>query len=349
MKKIAYILLVPLVACLYLFFSSYSGDDHDYPSGSPAGYTGSPGDGQDCSDCHGGSSSPVTGWITSDIPPAGYTAGSVYNITVTVSGSGKKGFEVSPQNAAGTQLGILIAGTGSHLTGGTKYVTQNSGQNANPYTWVFQWTAPSAGTGEVTFYGAFAITDNTTKTSTLVVQEAAAVPLTVVATAAPQAIGPGDSTHLDCTPEGGSGTYTYTWNSIPAGFVSNSKDPWAKPVETTDYVVIVSDGSNTALDTVTVTVSGVGIWDRTGNAGVRIFPNPTRGEFSIALPDGITGNTTVSVFALNGTMVWQHTSSGSSAPWTLKADIGDQPDGIYFVSVRDQVSQSILKIIKSTR
>lgn len=349
MKKIAYILLVPLVAGLYLFLSSYSGDDHDYPSGSPAGYTGSPGDGQDCSGCHGGSTAPVTGWITSDIPPAGYAAGTTYNITVTVSGSGKKGFEVSPQDPSGTQLGTLIAGTGSHLTGGTKYVTQNSGQNANPYTWVFQWTAPAAGTGEVTFYGAFAITDNTTKTSTLVVQEAPPVPLTVVATATPQAIGAGDSTRLDCTPAGGSGSYTYTWNSIPAGFVSNIKDPWAKPVETTDFVVIVSDGTNTALDTVTVTVSGVGINDRTGNNNIYIFPNPTQGEFSLIIENGTAGDISFSVFRLDGTEIRHNDMAGSSSRMVLNGDLRDQPDGIYLISVRDRTSNRYIKIIKSTR
>ncbi|NTW31126.1 MAG: T9SS type A sorting domain-containing protein [Bacteroidetes bacterium] len=141
------------------------------PSGSPASYTGSPGDGQNCANCHGGTSSNVAGWITSDIPGTGYIAGSTYHITVTVTGIGSKGFEVSPQNTSGVLQGTLIAGTGTHLIGSGKYVTQSSSSSSNPKTWSFQWTAPVAGTGNVTFYGAFAVTMSVTKLSTLLVQE----------------------------------------------------------------------------------------------------------------------------------------------------------------------------------
>jgi hypothetical protein len=156
---------------LAMLLASFSGNTKSYPGGAPAGYTGSPGDGQNCTACHGGSASTVAGWITSNIPPAGYTPGSTYTITATALGSGTKGFEVSPQDPAGNLLGTLTAGTGNHLTGSGKYVTQSSGVNSDPATWTFTWKAPAAGTGNVTFYGAFAISKSITKLSTLEVGE----------------------------------------------------------------------------------------------------------------------------------------------------------------------------------
>lgn len=71
-----------------------------YPTGAPPEKTGSPGDGSDCTQCHGGTAGNATGWITSNIPTDGYTPGQVYQITATnqISGTGKYGFEVSPQN-----------------------------------------------------------------------------------------------------------------------------------------------------------------------------------------------------------------------------------------------------------
>jgi hypothetical protein len=348
MKKLIYILAFPLVAGMGIFFSSYGGDECDYPSGSPSGYTDSPGDGKNCTQCHGGSASPVTDWITSDIPAAGYTAGTTYNITVTVSGSGHKGFEVSPQDPSGTQLGTLIAGTGSHLTGGTKYVTQNSDPTSNPATWTFQWTAPSSGTGDVTFYGAFAVSKNTTKTSTLLVSENLAVPLTVIATATPLTILIGDSSHLDATPAGGSGTYTYNWQSIPAGFSSTLKNPWVKPLEPTAYVVIVSDGSGTALDTVTVNVSNVGIAERDGFSGIRLSPNPTDGRFSAIIP-GSQNSLTARVVTMTGVKVWESTIPASMSEHVINADISGQPDGIYIVNFKDGSISKTLKIVKSTK
>lgn len=170
MKKRYYLFGLLAITSLILL-QSYSGNEIKNTGGSPAGYTGSPGDGRDCADCHGGSSSTVSNWITSDIPAEGYTPGTTYNITVTVSGSGKKGYEVSPQNTSGDLLGTLIAGTGSKLVGSGKYVTQSNASNSNPKVWNFQWTAPVAGTGEVTFYGAFTVTEPVTKLSTLTVPE----------------------------------------------------------------------------------------------------------------------------------------------------------------------------------
>ncbi len=227
-----------------------------YPSGSPAGYTGSPGDGQHCVSCHGGSAATVSGWITSNIPPAGYTAGSAYTITVTVSGSGKKGFEVSPQSATGTQLGVLAAGTGNKLVGGTKYVTQSSsGSTSSTVSWSFTWTAPVLGTGNVTFYGAFTVGKSNTKLSTLVVSENAVIPLAVTATANPTTILLGATSQLNATASGGSGTYTYSWTSVPAGFTSNLQNPVVTPTATTQYNVTVNDGTSTANGSTTVNVT----------------------------------------------------------------------------------------------
>jgi len=148
------------------------------PNGAPPAKTGSPGDGSNCTECHGGTATTTPGLITSNIPSGGYVPGTTYQITATntLTGAGKYGFEVSPQNVAGTLLGTLIAGSGSQLVGSNKYVTHLSA-NTTTNTWTFGWVAPSAGTGTVTFYGAFAKGKPGPVTkSTLVVQEAVAAP-----------------------------------------------------------------------------------------------------------------------------------------------------------------------------
>jgi len=145
-----------------------------YPSGAPAGYSGSPGDGSsNCSNCHGTAPTTSAGWITSNIPAAGYTPGQTYQITATntMGGSGKYGFEISPQNSTGTLLGSLTSGTNSQLVGSGKYITHTSA-SSTINTWTFSWTAPVVGTGSVTFYGAFARNyKGNTVLSTLVVAE----------------------------------------------------------------------------------------------------------------------------------------------------------------------------------
>ncbi len=212
MKILRLLLVLSVLAIVMVSFMPY-------PSGAPSPYyyTGSPGDGHNCSQCHG-TASTVSGWITSNIPASGYVPGTAYLITATntISGSGRYGFEVSPQNATGTLLGTLAAGTNSKLVGSNKWVTHSSASNSIS-SWTFTWTAPVAGTGDVTFYGSFArSTGSVVKLSTLLVSEQTGGSL-------PGAAGP--ITGLTTTCQNSSGTYSvgtiagansYVW-SVPAG------------------------------------------------------------------------------------------------------------------------------------
>jgi hypothetical protein len=173
----------------FITFDAVHNNVESHTSGAPATRTGSPGDGgATCKNCHAGPN-PTTeiGLITSNIPPDGYAPGQTYTITATVTRSGhtKFGFEISPQDLIGTKLGTLIVTntTEMQLVGSGKYITHKTAGTAGTgsRTWEFDWTAPVAGTGDVTFYGAFNITNaannsagDTTVLSTLVVSECAA-------------------------------------------------------------------------------------------------------------------------------------------------------------------------------
>lgn len=131
--------------------------------GSNPGYAGDPSGGnKTCanSGCHTGTPTTEIGWITSNIPLAGYTPDSTYTITATMTrGNTKFGFQISAQNSTGTQKGTLVStGTETKTLSSGKYITHTStgtsGSNGTK-TWTFDWTAPAAGGGDVTFYGAF--------------------------------------------------------------------------------------------------------------------------------------------------------------------------------------------------
>jgi len=182
------------------------------PTGAPAAKTGSPGDGSNCTECHGGTATTTAGQITSNIPATGYVPGTTYQITATnpLTGTGKMGFEVSPQNAAGTQLGTLVAGSGSKLVGGTKYVT-HSNANTTTNTWTFSWVAPVAGTGQVTFYGAFARNKPGPVTkSTLVVEEAASAPGAAGAITGPASVCKNNTESYSIATISGATSYVWT-------------------------------------------------------------------------------------------------------------------------------------------
>jgi hypothetical protein len=117
----------------------------------------------------GGTASAVDGWLTSDVPATGYVPGQTYTIQVVATGSGRKGFQVSPQTIAGNLVGTLTPGTGNELVD-TKYITHSSAVNTDA-TWLFQWQAPSAGAGDVTFYASRAIGKLNTSYTTLTIQQ----------------------------------------------------------------------------------------------------------------------------------------------------------------------------------
>lgn len=137
-----------------------------FTQGPAAGYTGSPLDNQDCTNCH--ESLPpghLPNWISSDIPAFGYTPGETYTITLTAVGlvAVKMGFQITAETAA-TKAGSFIitdpdntqlaaSHTVTHTAAGTEV-------SVLPYYWTMDWQAPEEGTGDVTFYAIVNQSDN---------------------------------------------------------------------------------------------------------------------------------------------------------------------------------------------
>lgn len=78
--------------------------------------------------------------------------------------------------------------------------------------------------------------------------------LSITASAEPAGICLGQHSQLNAIPQGGSGTYTFSWTSIPEGFTSNEQNPVVTPELNTKYYVDVNDGVLTMNDSVEVMV-----------------------------------------------------------------------------------------------
>lgn len=131
-----------------------------------AGATGSPGE-VDCTNCHnsyalnsgGGSIALNTGTTNNQ-----YTPGVTYQMTFTVTYSGRNLFGLGVEalnssnnnagtfvitDAASTRTKTALIGTVSRISVVHQF---NGGASANSKVFSFSWTAPAAGTGNVTFY-----------------------------------------------------------------------------------------------------------------------------------------------------------------------------------------------------
>jgi hypothetical protein len=94
-------------------------------------------------------------------------------------------------------------------------------------------------------------------------------PIGVQAAAYPTAICMGESSQLEATGFGGTGTYTFAWASNPPGFSSDLQSPVVYPLVTTTYTVSISDGYNVTSAFVIVTVNPLPV----ANAGTDVTIN----------------------------------------------------------------------------
>jgi hypothetical protein len=175
-KKTAIVIFITvLFAAGFLSLQLFS-----YPGGAPAGKTGSPSDAKTCMACHNATLKTQDGMITSDAVSNFYEPGKTYTIKASAKGSSgvrRIGFEISPQNTSGKLVGTLVLTNTDEtkLIGKGKYITHtDKGSTAQgSKDWTFSWKAPQAGSGDVTFYGAFMVSESSQLvfTSTLLLKE----------------------------------------------------------------------------------------------------------------------------------------------------------------------------------
>lgn len=134
-------------------------------NGAPSSRSGGAGEGTCAtSSCHVGTANTGPGLVTltSDAPNGIYTPGDTYIITATVVQSGivrfgfqvLSGYSVAANASMGTTVLLLPGETKITTAGARKYVTQTTpGSSGNASrSWTFAWTAPTQGSGDVSFF-----------------------------------------------------------------------------------------------------------------------------------------------------------------------------------------------------
>ncbi len=92
------------------------------------------------------------------VPPLSsgkYVGGTPYTVTLSKAASTLNGFLAYAENGGGTRVGTMVAGSGAQLkncgTGADDTVTHQNGSDKSEVA--FTWTAPPAGSGDLTLYG----------------------------------------------------------------------------------------------------------------------------------------------------------------------------------------------------
>lgn len=105
-------------------------------------------------------------------------------------------------------------------------------------------------------------------------------PLTAQLTSLDNPICIGQSSQLNAVVNGGTGNYSYTWSSTPAGFTSSIGNPVVTPNVTTTYQVTVNDGVSSQVVSLSIQVNTI------PNVSLNSFPHLCEGSPSLTLSGG---------------------------------------------------------------
>lgn len=309
MKSKISLILSPLVAfVLYMTLSSSSG-----------GITGQSVNG--CT-CHNASVSANTLVTITGLPSGGYTNGTVYSLTVTVTNTAVvaaspnglgDGFDMTA--SAGTFT--AIAGTAVTATPEIRH-TARKAPTAGVASWTFNWTAPSTGNANITFNvagnatngdGSASTLDQWNKTSATIVKSGQALAVTASGTTITCN---GNSSTITAVGLGGTLPYTYSRN----GGTFQASGAFAASTAGT-YTMTVKDATTATASTVLTITQPSAIVPTASNTPI--------------LCNG--GTSTITAAATGGTGAYNYKLNAgafvTSPIFTVNAA------GIYTITVRD--------------
>lgn len=165
-------------------------------------------------------------------------------------------------------LPVVFAGTDVTISYGTSTTIDASVTGTGPfaYSWSPSGKLVNASVEDPTTVNllmttVFTLTVTSTTTSCSGTDEVAVTisggALGSTPVAAPGTVCAGEEVQLYALASGGSGSYTYSWTSTPAGFTSTIPDPKVNPAVNTTYHVAVFDGFTTVNSQVAVTVNAI--------------------------------------------------------------------------------------------
>lgn len=140
----------------------------------------------------------------------------------------------------------------------------------------------------------------------------------------------------------GGGAVTYQWASASL-FVQSSAANVSPNVNTTYTLTGLDNNGCKGITTVAVNVQEcVGLKEMTSTlSGVKVYPNPNGGEFTILLSNG--ANKTVEILDMTGRVI--STSTGKAE--VLNMDITGLVNGIYYVKIQSNDGIEVIKVIKN--
>ena len=155
--------VLPICGLFLLFFVASGSSAFAFSSGPPDEKTGAPNE-ANCTQCHLGNELDASDGSLMLTIPETYVPSEVYTIVVNLSrvGQSRWGFEMTALDANGTRAGSFAADGAANTqlakANSKQYIKHTAAGTAqgtnDAHSWEFQWAAPDADIGPITFYAA---------------------------------------------------------------------------------------------------------------------------------------------------------------------------------------------------
>lgn len=259
-----------------------------------------------------------------------------YDVSLNgVCGSGSDTIVVA--SAANVYTGYLVADTLWFCTGGSAMLTSN--MMADSYTWTGGSTNDTL---IVTTGGTYTldITDACGSGSESITIDEYSTPVAGFTSTTSFA------TAIFTNTTTGGGNTTYSWD-FGDGNSSSATDPIHAYGNTITYTVTLTATNECGTDTFTdtVTLSTIGLEDLFLNGDVSVYPNPSKGEFTIDMTVLASSDVTVEVENILGAIVYESTPGAVQGNYSENISLGNAPAGMYFVRVTAGKQQLVKKIV----
>ncbi len=141
----------------------------------------------------------------------------------------------------------------------------------------------------------------------------------------------------------GSPAISYQWLSNTSSFIMTGNPISVSPNQTTTYTLTATDVNGCSKSTTFVQnvndCVGLNEIAQAGNA-VKVYPNPTVGEFTIELSNATAK--TLEVVDLSGRVVY----TGAVTSDKVKVNLVNAANGIYYVKIKSNSTTEVVKVVK---
>ncbi len=152
--------------------------------------------------------------------------------------------------------------------------------------------------------------------------------------------GAGDGS-VNITATGGTGALTYEWTG-PNGFTSNVADPTG--LEGGNYTVVVTDANGCSSEWSTEVLVGVAEFSATW--AVKVYPNPSQGQFQLVL-DGLQGERLdIQVTDVQGRVVLTESWGQRSGEFRSVLDLQGVRAGLYHLIITADATRQHVQLLK---